>query len=221
MARIGNPPRGGNLNRTLHPSFGKQDLTDQPALSQLTEFQLTGPNWTQFLRVPEILDLLTLSRSCLYDQISDEVFPPLVKFGPRTAQWPVEVLDALVRNRIELREGMTHLRQRIVMPHWTPWCPQASPVVRNFDLEDLQLLRVAEVAAKLGVSVPTVYRFIRRRGLPGPLPLTSRARRWIAWEVTQWMNSCVAVSLRISGELPPRASRRKNGRSVPEDRPRR
>ncbi len=33
------------------------------------------------MRVQEILDLLVLSRSCLYDQIGDTVFPPLVKFG--------------------------------------------------------------------------------------------------------------------------------------------
>ena len=112
------------------------------------------------------------------------------------------------------------IRQRIVMPHWTTWCPQAPPAERSFDVDDLQLLRVDEVANRLGVSVATVYRLVRRRGLPGPLPLTGRARRWIAWEVTQWMNSCVAVSLRISGELPSRASRRKERRQDSEDRPR-
>ena len=220
MARNGNSPNGGNLNESMHPSIGKRNVTDHTALSQLAVHHMTGPDWAPFLRVPEILALLGLSRSCLYDQIGEAVFPPLVKFGTRTAQWPVAVVDALVRNRMELRQGMTHLRQRIVMPHWTTWCPQAPPAERSFDVDDLQLLRVEEVANRLGVSVATVYRFVRRRGLPGPLPLSGRARRWIAWEVTQWMNSCVAVSLRISGELPPRASRRKERRPDSEDHPR-
>ena len=220
MTHNGNLPNGENTKESRHPSLRTPDLGIYSAPSVPLVDHMTGTDWAPFLRVAEVLDLLGQSRSCLYEQIDQRTLPPFVKFGTRTAMWPVLVVDALVRNRMELREGMTHLRQRIVMPHWTTWCPQAPPPVRNV-LEDLQLLRLEEVADRLGVSVSTVYRFVRHRGLPGPIPLTMRSRRWIAWEVTRWMSSCVAVSLRISGELPPRASRRKNGRSVPEDRPRR
>ena len=224
MTQNANPPDGGNLAESLHSLLSEQDVTGSLPSSELLVQCMTGPNWAPFMSVSDILACLALSRSCLYDQMDEGLLPPFVKFGARKANWPLVVLQALIQNRIEVREGMTHLRQRIQLPHWSTWCPHLPPTERDSgldDLQSLQLLRVEEVADRLGVSVSTVYRFVRRRGLPGPLPVTTRARRWIAWEVTRWMNSCVAVSLRISGELPPRASRRTDRRSVPEDRPQR
>lgn len=189
------------------------------ASSERSALGMTGPDWAPFVSTTELCDCLRLSRSCLYERM-DELFPRLVKFGTRTAIWPLAVLEALVRNRMDVRAGMTHLRQPIELPHWTEWCPSEPLGELACSLADLQLLTVNEVAERLGVSVSTVYRFVRYRGLTGPLPVTERARRWLASEVTRWQNSCVAVSLRISGELPPRASRRRHRPSQDEDRSR-
>ena len=219
MTRSGISPNGENLEECVRQVSRTRDLTDRSVLPERTAHYMTKKNWAPYIRVPETRGLLAVSRSCVYDQIDEGAFPPLVKFGTRTAMWPVVLVDALLANRLALRDAMTHLRQRIVLPHWTTWCPQDAPDEYSCDLDDLQLLRVAEVADRLGVSICTVYRFVRHRGLPGPIPLTARARRWLARDITQWQGSCVAVSLRISGELPPRNTRRKDRPSKDEDRP--
>ena len=161
----------------------------------------------QKLRVCDILRLLVISHSCLYEQIAAGRFPPLVRYAARTVSWPAAVLPALVAHRQELRDHMTHRLQPVSIPHWTAWyAPLEQPpeVIRG----DFQLLKVGDVARHLGVSVPTVYRWIRQQRLPAPVPLTQRARRWISREVAEWDRSRIALSMRIAGELPARRSRR-------------
>ena len=150
-------------------------MTGSLPSSELLVQCMTGPNWAPFVSVSDILACLALSRSCLYDQMGEGLLPSFVKFGARKANWPLVVLEALIQNRMEVREGMTHLRQPIQLPHWSTWCPHLPPTERDSgldDLQSLQLLGVEEVADRLGVSVSTVYRFVRLRGLPGPIPLT-------------------------------------------------
>ena len=183
-------------------------------LDKLVEGPLVG--------VPTILDLLTLSRSCVHVQQQLEVLPPFGKLGPRTARWPVSVLAALLSNRMQIREGLTHLRQPVVLPNWTEWWLPNPPLDAGFgnDLSDLQLLRLHEVAELVGISVPSVYRFIRDKGFPAPLPLTQNARRWIRWEVVDWLRSSIAVSMRLSGALPPLRRKGRTPSSGSEDYPR-
>lgn len=185
---------------------------------RLLDLQHLGP----LLLVPEILELLTLSRSCLHDQIAKQALPPLAKLGSRTARWPAALIAALLANRSEIRDGMSYLRQPVVMPDWRDWWPTVVTGGEEYDIDvrDLQLLTAKQVADQLRISVPTVYRYVRYQGLPGPLPLTVKARRWLRREVDQWSRSCIAVSLRISGELPVARPRDKTRPSGQDDRPR-
>lgn len=41
-----------------------------------------------------------------------------------------------------------------------------------------QMLRCKDVAARLGVSIPTVWRWVSRGALPRPVKLSPRASAW-------------------------------------------
>jgi len=51
------------------------------------------------------------------------------------------------------------------------------------------LLRVSDVCAITGLSVPTIYRMMSRETFPRPLKITSTARAWKLSEVMAWVES--------------------------------
>jgi prophage regulatory protein len=51
------------------------------------------------------------------------------------------------------------------------------------------LLRVSDVCAITGLSVPTIYRLMSRNRFPRPLKITRTARAWKLSEITAWVDS--------------------------------
>jgi prophage regulatory protein len=51
------------------------------------------------------------------------------------------------------------------------------------------LLRIGDVRAITGLSVPTIYRLMSRNQFPRPLKITRTARAWKLSEVTAWIES--------------------------------
>ncbi len=51
-----------------------------------------------FLRLPQVLALIPVSKSTWWAGIKTGRFPKPVKLGPRTSAWEVEVIDALLES---------------------------------------------------------------------------------------------------------------------------
>ena len=60
-------------------------------------------------------------------------------------------------------------------------------------MDDVKLLNVTEVASKIGVSIPTVYRFVRAGTFPKPLAVGPQARRWRSDEVEAHLDELTAA----------------------------
>jgi len=51
------------------------------------------------------------------------------------------------------------------------------------------LIRIENVCAITGLSVPTIYRLMAKRIFPRPLKITASARAWKLSEITAWVES--------------------------------
>jgi prophage regulatory protein len=51
------------------------------------------------------------------------------------------------------------------------------------------LIRIENVCAITGLSVPTIYRLISKGIFPRPLKITASARAWKLSEITAWVES--------------------------------
>jgi predicted DNA-binding transcriptional regulator AlpA len=51
------------------------------------------------------------------------------------------------------------------------------------------LVRITDVCAITGLSVPTIYRLMGRNMFPRPLKITRTARAWKLSEITTWVDS--------------------------------
>jgi prophage regulatory protein len=51
------------------------------------------------------------------------------------------------------------------------------------------LIRITDVCAITGLSVPTIYRLMGRNEFPRPLKITNTARAWKLSEITAWVDS--------------------------------
>jgi prophage regulatory protein len=51
------------------------------------------------------------------------------------------------------------------------------------------LVRISDVCAITGLSVPTIYRLMGRSSFPRPVKLTSTARAWRLSEIMAWVDS--------------------------------
>jgi prophage regulatory protein len=56
------------------------------------------------------------------------------------------------------------------------------------------LIRINNVCAITGLSVPTIYRLMSRDRFPRPVKITTTARAWKLSEVTAWVESREAAS---------------------------
>lgn len=52
------------------------------------------------------------------------------------------------------------------------------------------LLRVGQVSAITGISVPTIYRLMKQGSFPRALRLTNSVRAWKLSDVQAWIKSC-------------------------------
>lgn len=52
-----------------------------------------------------------------------------------------------------------------------------------------RILRAAEAAAKIGLSVSSLYALVRGKKFPKPVTLTTRARGWRESEVDAWIEA--------------------------------
>ena len=55
-----------------------------------------------------------------------------------------------------------------------------------------RLYRMRELVELLGISRPTVYRYIKAGNLPKPVHLSSRCIAWRASEINIWMSNLAA-----------------------------
>ena len=51
------------------------------------------------------------------------------------------------------------------------------------------LIRISNVCAITGLSVPTIYRLMSKNTFPRPVKITSAARAWKLSEITAWVDS--------------------------------
>ena len=60
----------------------------------------------RFLRLPEVLERISLSRAQIYNLISLGEFPPQIKLGDRASAWLESEIDLWIEERIRVsREG--------------------------------------------------------------------------------------------------------------------
>ena len=149
---------------------------------------------SRMLRVNEILERLTLSRSCFYQQIQLRRFPPNILLSDRARGQIEHIVDAWIGSRMALRSEMSSLRDPVTIPEWSP-----EMALREYPT-GLRLVKRCVVEEMVGMKESNIYRLIGRGLFPAPVPLTPNARRWLAHEVDEWRKGRVALSLKISGE---------------------
>lgn len=64
-----------------------------------------GEDAIKFLRMPEVLDRVGISRPTLYRMISAGKFPKPVRIGERSSGWINREIDAWVEGRVTDRGG--------------------------------------------------------------------------------------------------------------------
>lgn len=60
-------------------------------------------------------------------------------------------------------------------------------------LQKESLLRVAAVQARTGLSRSHLYRLVREKQFPAPLPLVGRTRAWTESDVSNWIAERIAA----------------------------
>lgn len=69
------------------------------------------------------------------------------------------------------------------------------------------LIRISDVCAITGLSVPTIYRLMSRNEFPRPLKITNTARAWKLSEVSAWLESREGVEITMPSSRSPQAQR--------------
>ena len=62
----------------------------------------------RLLRLPEVLELIPVSKTSWWNGIKEGFYPPGVKLGPRTRAWALNDIMELVENGITIQEGRKH-----------------------------------------------------------------------------------------------------------------
>ena len=60
-------------------------------------------NNQSLLRLPSVMHRLGNSRSLIYKLITNNLFPPPIKYGPRMSVWPESEVDAIISARIQCK----------------------------------------------------------------------------------------------------------------------
>jgi prophage regulatory protein len=70
------------------------------------------------------------------------------------------------------------------------------------------LIRISDVCATTGLSVPTIYRLMSRNEFPRPLKITNTARAWKLSEIMAWVDSRQRREIAPSGDIGASPARR-------------
>ena len=146
-----------------------------------------------FVRRKEIAARTTLSIALLHGLIAQGQFPPYVKFGPRVAGLPADILDGWIESRMDARARMRTLSDPVTLPRWDP-CVRSGALPPG-----IRILCLAEVLERTGVEKTTLYQWIHRSKdpFPWPVPLTRRRRGWVEHEMDAWMREHVERVLSV------------------------
>ena len=147
----------------------------------------------RMLRFTDIQERTQLSRSCLHNLTAEGVFPPLIHLSDRARGQFEHVVDAWLQTRMDARADMSRLRDAVTLPLWDPEmesCEHPSGI---------QMMHMAKVGEMVGMKSSQIYRLIKVGRFPGPVPVTKGARRWAWHEVEEWLQSRIALSLKIAG----------------------
>ena len=143
------------------------------------------PGLGPFLSMGEVCERAKLSPSFVYEQISRNLFPRFMKFGPRCRKLPEYELDLWLAVRLALREQMPSLRHSVALPEWPPKGDVEVPC------RGIRMMRWREVLDVVPVGRTQLYRLMNvadpRFRFPWPAPLGEEARRWAVHEVYEWL----------------------------------
>ena len=145
----------------------------------------------------DILECFQFSRSTLYNLIKAGEFPLLIRHRNQPTGQFQQVVDAWLQTRMDLRAGMTRLRDPVDMPQWVPEMAMCE------HRTGIRMLRLCQVEEIVGLKSTRIYRLIGSGRFPAPAPLTKAIRRWVWHEIEDWLRSRHALSLKISGVILP------------------
>ena len=166
-----------------HPIPDKAALPDaacEPGTeSQHTSYTITHPRRAVWLIRQEVLRVLAVSSSHLTQLQKASQAPQFITRWARDRSLFQHELDAFIYAAMRARTpaGLPPLGSRAPLPLWLPEQALPSPFV------GLRLLRAPEVASLLGISEPTLHRYVKDPSFPQPLAVGVRVTRWVFHEV--------------------------------------
>lgn len=151
---------------------------------------LTTSRVYRMLRPDEVRERTTLSSSHLHRLMVAGCFPDYLRIARRACGLPEHVLDAFLAERMAARRGLPPLGLRPSLP---PWTFDISKVPAR---SGIRLIHRYEVLFLASFSKSTLHRLVSMALFPAPVPLGSRAARWVAHEVEAWVRAPSTASLR-------------------------
>ena len=130
------------------------------------------------LRMRDLIRITTLSRSVLARLIRAGLFPPGCRKGREHPRWLSTIVDAWLQSRMDARDDMRRLAGPVQLPPWGPLQAQLVPSESG-----IQMLRICDVAERVGYGKTEIYRRISQGAFPAPAPLAEGRRAWVQHEV--------------------------------------
>ena len=148
--------------------------------SEDTSYTITHPCTVVWLNREKVLRSLAVSSSHLMQLQNASQAPQFITRWARDRSMPQHVLDSFIYAAMRARPpgGLPPLGSRAPLSIWLPEQALPSPFV------GMSLLRAREVASQLGISEPTLYRYVAEdSSFAQPLAVGVRATRWVFHEV--------------------------------------
>ena len=148
--------------------------------SQAASYTITHPRRAVWRIREEVLRALAVSSSHLTQLQNASQAPQFITRWARDRSLLQHELDAFICAAMRARtpEGLPPPGSRAPLPLWLPEQALPSPFV------GLRLLRAREVAPLLGISEPTLHRYVAKDpSFAQPLAVGVRATRWVFHEV--------------------------------------
>ena len=147
--------------------------------SQAASYTITHPRRAVWLIRQEVLRVLAVSSSHLTQLQNASQAPQFVTRWARDRSLRQHELDAFIYAAMRGRtpEGLPPPGSRAPLPLWLPEQALPSPFV------GLRLLRAREVVSLLGISEPTLHRYVKDLSFAQPLAVGVRVSRWVFHEV--------------------------------------
>ena len=144
-----------------------------------TSYTITHPRRAVWLIREEVLRALAVSSSHLTQLQNASQAPQFITRWARDRSLLQHELDAFIYAAMGARtpEGLPPPGSREPLPLWLPGQALPSPYV------GLRLLRAREVASLLGISEPTLHRYVKDLSFAQPLAVGVRVTRWVFHEV--------------------------------------